>query len=204
MSTKSVCSLLRDASRSCRMFFALTFKPPVIFVAMTNFCRRDMSCASHLPIISSVRPSGRATSEGIGYCSAVSIKFTPLSKTARSSMAWHSFSSGALKSALPQRCVPRPISVTEISLLPSLFRRIPFPACSNAPAAPVPARRPEKLKNLLRVSFSDALRRQTRCAGASTPNRTKGLLLEKHHVVEARGCFCHASCPPGLVQAASE
>ena len=97
------------------MFFFVTPDPPVIFVASTTFSRRLLSFASHEPMIRSVFPSGRARSLGIGYCSAVSIKDTPFSNTARSKNAWHSVSSGELKSQPPQRCVPRPNSETTMS-----------------------------------------------------------------------------------------
>jgi hypothetical protein len=73
----------------------------------------------------SVLPSGRAKSDGIGYCSAVSIKLMPLFKMDRSISLWHIASSGALKSAEPQRCVPRPISLTMMSPPPRRFWRIP-------------------------------------------------------------------------------
>ena len=59
------------------MFFRVTLDPPVIFVAITSFSRGDLSFLSQLPMMRSVSPSGWARSEGMGYCSAVSIMLTP-------------------------------------------------------------------------------------------------------------------------------
>mmetsp|Transcript_119390 Transcript_119390/g.207848 ORF Transcript_119390/g.207848 Transcript_119390/m.207848 type:complete len:231 (-) Transcript_119390:456-1148(-) len=107
------------------MFLRFTFLPPVIFVAMTIFARRDGSCLCHRPMTSSVRPSGRRKSDGIGYCSAVSTRLMPDPRMARSMNLWQRASSGALKSVETQRWVPRPISETMTSPPPNRFCRIP-------------------------------------------------------------------------------
>lgn len=64
--------LFRDPSKSSRIFWALTFNPPVILVATTILSLLVLSLATHLPMISSVKPSGFKASDGMGYCSAVS------------------------------------------------------------------------------------------------------------------------------------
>eukprot|EP00976_Prorocentrum_cordatum_P026535 539269-Prorocentrum_minimum.AAC.2 len=88
-------------------------------------------------MICSVRPSGRVRSEGIGYCSAVSTRLTPFSRTARSIILWHSSRSGPLKSALPQRCVPSPSSLTKMSPAPRRLWRIPFTTWTTSLVGPV-------------------------------------------------------------------
>ena len=45
-----------------------------------SLSRRAGSCFIHEPMIFSVVPSGLARSDGMGYCSAVSTRFTPFFK----------------------------------------------------------------------------------------------------------------------------
>lgn len=59
-------------------------------------------------------------------CSAVSMRLMPPSSTPRSSSLWQSSLSGLLKSAPPHLCVPRPTSLTTMSLPPRRFRRMPL------------------------------------------------------------------------------
>eukprot|EP00967_Tisochrysis_lutea_P068414 scaffold89644_cov32-Tisochrysis_lutea.AAC.1 len=101
------------------MLRGVTLRPPVIFEAITRSLRRVLSFASQDPIICSVSPSGCCRSEGMGYCSAVSMKLTPLAR-AMSSIWWHAASSGALKSVLPHRCVPSASWLTRMPLEPRL------------------------------------------------------------------------------------
>ena len=70
-------SRLRDPSQSSFMERLLTLRPPVILEQSTTLFRRPVPFCSHRPMISSVAPSGRKRSEGMGYCSAVSIKLMP-------------------------------------------------------------------------------------------------------------------------------
>ena len=67
-----------EASQSPIIDAAFTLRPPVIFEAMTTFSRRERSWFSHEPMIRSVSPStlNAAGFEGIGYCSAVSMRLT--------------------------------------------------------------------------------------------------------------------------------
>ncbi len=111
-------------------------RPPVILDAITTFSRRDLSLAIHEPMMRSVSPSGRCLSDGIGYCSAVSIRFTPPSRMALSIILWHSASSGPLKSAEPHRWVPRPISLTMMSPPPSRFCLMPLTVRTTSLVAP--------------------------------------------------------------------
>ena len=76
-------NLFREPSQSSRMLRLLMFLPPVILDASTTLFRRPEPFLSHLPIISSVAPSGRVRSDGMGYCSAVSIRLMPPSRTPR-------------------------------------------------------------------------------------------------------------------------
>mmetsp|Transcript_74710 Transcript_74710/g.167502 ORF Transcript_74710/g.167502 Transcript_74710/m.167502 type:complete len:243 (+) Transcript_74710:982-1710(+) len=92
---------------------------------MTTLRRRPLPFAIQRPITSSVSPSGNFSSEGMGYCSAVSMRFTPLPRMALSMKALQRASSGALKSVEHQRCVPKPSSETMISLPPRRFCLMP-------------------------------------------------------------------------------
>ena len=56
----------REPSQSSRMLRLLMFLPPVILDASTTLFRRPEPFLSHLPIISSVAPSGRVRSLGNG------------------------------------------------------------------------------------------------------------------------------------------
>ena len=54
------------------------------------------------------------------------MRLMPPSSTPRSSSLWQSSLSGLLKSAPPHLCVPRPTSLTTMSLPPRRFRRMPL------------------------------------------------------------------------------
>ena len=132
------------------MRFALLTErgPPVILLATTSFSRRPGPALHQRPMSSSQSPSRLFGPDGIGYCSAVSTRFTPPPSTARSSSAAHAASSGALKSADAQRCVPSATSLTTMSPPPSRLRRIPFTVSTTSPVgrgfAPSPGAAPAR------------------------------------------------------------
>jgi len=114
------------------------FLPPVILVAITTLDLSTFRLCIHLPMHNSVSPSCTPRpSEGIGYCSAVSIRLTPCFRIALSMNSKHVASSGALKSDDTQRWVPRPSSDTTISDPPSRLCLIPFTFLTISFVAPL-------------------------------------------------------------------